>query len=230
MESSDRRSLTLEQEDLVKAVYRANRRTVVVLVASAPYAINWTQENVPAILHTSHGGQEKGNAIADVLFGDYNPAGRLVQTWVKSVDQLPPMMDYNIRNGRTYMYFKGVPLYPFGFGLSYTTFGYSNLRAGSGKLSVNVTNTGSRDGDEVVQFYASYSISKIERPAQQLVSFDRVTIPRGATRNISVPFKTETLAYWDEARGRLIVEPGQVRISVGGSVADLRLKRVISVR
>ena len=230
MESSDRRSLTLEQEDLVRTVYSANRRTVVVLVASAPYAINWAQENVPAILHTSHGGQEEGNAIADVLFGDYNPAGRLVHTWVKSLDQLPPILDYNIRNGRTYMYFKGDPLYPFGFGLSYTTFEYSNLRAGSGKLSVNIRNTGSRDGDEVVQFYASYSGSKIERPARQLVGFDRVTIPRGTIKHISVPFNTETVAYWDEAQGRLTVEPGQVRISVGGSSADIRLEGVIAVR
>jgi beta-glucosidase len=138
-------------------------------------------------------------------------------------------MDYNIRHGRTYMYFKGAPLYPFGFGLSYTRFTYRNLRAGSDKLSVDVSNTGSRDGDEVVQFYASYSASKVERPARQLVGFGRVTIPRGETRTISVPFKTETLAYWDQALRRLMVEPGQIRISVGGSSADLRLQRVISV-
>lgn len=229
MESSDRRSLTLEQEDLVRTVYNVNRRTVVVLIASAPYAVNWTQQNVPAILHTSQGGQEGGNAIADVLFGDYNPAGRLVQTWVRSIDELPPMMDYNIRHGRTYMYFKGAPLYPFGFGLSYTRFTYRNLGAGSGKLSVEVTNTGSRDGDEVVQFYASYSASKVERPVRQLVGFGRVTIRRRETKAISVPFRTKTLAFWDEARGRFVVEPGEIRISVGGSSADLRLQRVISV-
>jgi beta-glucosidase len=169
------------------------------------YALNWTQQNVPAILHTSHGGQEGGNAIADVLFGDYNPAGRLVHTWVRSIDELPPMMDYNIRHGRTYMYFQGAPLYPFGFGLSYTRFTYRNLRAGSGNLSVEVTNIGSRDGDEVAPFYASYPASKVERPTRQLVGFDRVTIPRGETRTISVPFRTETLAYWDEALGRFVV-------------------------
>ena len=110
---------------------QANPRTIVVLKASFPFAINWAQENVPAIVHMAHNSQEEGNALADVLFGDYNPAGRLVQTWVKSMDDLPPMMDYNIRNGRTYMYFKGQPLYPFGYGLSYTTFAYSNLRASS---------------------------------------------------------------------------------------------------
>lgn len=230
MESSDRRSLALEQEDLVKAVYAVNRRTVVVLVSSAPYAINWTQENVPAILHTTHSGQEEGNAIADVLFGDYNPAGRLVHTWVKSVDDLPPMMDYNIRNGRTYMYFKSTPLYPFGFGLSYTTFEYSNLRVSPGKLSVDVRNTGRRDGDEVVQFYASYSGSKVERPAKQLVGFDRVSIPRGATKTVTVPFDMETVAYWDRAQGRMMVEPGPVRIIAGPSAADSQLERLMAIK
>jgi beta-glucosidase len=230
MESSDRRSLTLEQEELIQQVYKANPKTVVVLVASAPYAINWTQENAPAILHTSHGGQEEGNAIADVLFGDYNPAGRLVHTWVKSLEQLPPMMDYNIRHGRTYMYFKGDPLYPFGFGLSYTKFEYSNLRAGSGKLSVDVKNTGSRDGEEVVQFYAAYSGSKVERPARQLVGFDRVAIARGKTRTVTVPLEPGTLAYWDEAQGRFVVEPGHVTISAGGSSADARLTTVVAMK
>src|SRR5204863_1343996 len=126
-EAVDRQSITLEQEELIKEVYQANPRTIVVLVSSFPYAINWTQQNVPAILHMAHNSQEEGNALADVLFGDYNPGGRLVQTWPRSVDQLPPMMDYDIRDGRTYMYFKGEPLYPFGYGLSYTTFVYSNI-------------------------------------------------------------------------------------------------------
>ena len=121
-EGRDRESLDLSQEELIKQVYAANPKTVVVLVSSFPYAINWTQQNVPAILHIAHAAQEQGTAIADVLFGDYNPAGRLNQTWPKSLDQLPPMMDYDIRHGRTYMYFKGEPLYPFGYGLSYTTF------------------------------------------------------------------------------------------------------------
>jgi beta-glucosidase len=105
------------QEELIKQVFAANPRTVVVLRASFPYAINWTQEHVPAIVHTTNSSQEEGNALADVLFGDYNPGGKLVETWPKSLDQLPPMMDYDLRHGRTYMYFKGEPLYPFGFGL-----------------------------------------------------------------------------------------------------------------
>ena len=94
------------------------------LISSFPYDINWTEANVPAILHMAHSSQDEGTALAKVLFGDYNPGGHLVETWPKSADQLPPSMDYNIRDGYTYMYFKGEPLYPFGFGLSYTTFKY----------------------------------------------------------------------------------------------------------
>jgi len=105
---------------------RGQSQDIVVIKASFPFAINWAQQNVPAIVHMAHNSQEEGNALADVLFGDYNPAGRLVQTWVKSIEDLPPMMDYNIRHNRTYMYFKGQPLYPFGYGLSYTTFAYSS--------------------------------------------------------------------------------------------------------
>ena len=151
-EAVDRQSITLEQEELIKQVYEANPNTIVVLISSFPYAINWTQQNVPAIVHLTQNSQELGNALGDVIFGDYNPAGRLVQTWPKSLDQLPPMMDYNIRNGRTYMYFKGEPLYPFGYGLSYTSFSYSGLKLSASSIKPNgvltvgfdVTNTGKR--------------------------------------------------------------------------------------
>ncbi len=237
MESADRKSLTLTQEELIQKIYKANPKTVVVLVSSAPYAIAWTQENIPAILHTSHNGQEEGSAIADVLFGDYNPAGRLVHTWVQSIDQLPPMMDYNIRHGRTYLYFKEKPLYPFGYGLSYTTFRYSNLRVsapvlkpgGEVSVSVDVTNTGARDGDEVVQLYVRFSRSKVERPLKELRGFDRVSIPHGQTRTVRVPLKASTLAYWDEIRNGWSTEPGPVQVFVGGSSADERLSASIRV-
>jgi beta-glucosidase len=236
MESSDRQSLTLEQEELIKAVYAANPKTVVVLVASAPYAINWTQQNVPAILHASHNGQEEGNAVAAVLFGDYNPAGRLVQTWVKSLAQLPPMMDYDIRHGRTYQYFQGEPLYPFGYGLSYTTFKYGNLRAAgalsaSGEIpvSVDVTNTGARDGEEVVQLYVHYPSSKVQRPNRELKGFRRVAIPRGETRTVTVPLKAASLAYWDEGAKRFMVETGTVEVLAGASSSDIRAKTNVTV-
>ena len=163
-EGRDRESLTLAQEQLVKQVYAVNPKTVVILVSSFPFAINWSQAHVPAILHMTHASQDEGTALAKVLFGDYNPGGHLTTTWPKSLDQLPPMMDYNIRDGRTYMYFKGEPLYPFGFGLSYTTFRYSNLKTstpsaaadGTVTVSVDVTNTGARTGDAVVQLYVKH--------------------------------------------------------------------------
>src|SRR4030095_4593000 len=148
----------------IEAVWRAKSKTIVVLKSSFSYAINWTQENVPSIVHMALNSQEEGRALASVLFGDYNPAGRLVQTWRKSPEQLPPMMDYDIRHGRTYMYFRDTPLYPFGYGLSYTTFDYANLRVtpravsprGSINITVEVTNAGTRAGEEVVQLYVKH--------------------------------------------------------------------------
>jgi len=237
MEGSDRKSLTLTQEELIKNIYKANPKTVVVLISSAPYAIAWTEANVPAILHTSHNGQEEGSAIADVLFGDYNPAGRLVHTWVQSIEQLPPMMDYNIRHGRTYLYFKKTPLYPFGYGLSYTTFRYSKLRVSAPSLkqggevtvSVDVANSGLRDGEEVVQLYVRFPNSKVERPLKQLSGFERVSIPRGQTRTVSIPLKASSLAFWDETRNGWSTEPGTVQVFVGASSADERLSTSIRV-
>jgi beta-glucosidase len=238
-EGRDRVNITLGsgQEELVKQVLAANPKTVVVLKSSFPYAINWTQENVPAILHMAHNSQEEGNALADVLFGDHNPAGRLVQTWPKSLDQLPPMMDYNIRNGRTYMYFKGEPLYPFGFGLSYTTFTYGNLKTsaaslskdGSIAVSVDVTNTGKRAGDEVVQLYVKHLNSKVERPTQELKGFKRVSIGAGERRTVEIPLQAKSIAYWDVDRHAFVVEVEKIEIRVGGSSADIRLKGTIDV-
>ncbi|HEX8292784.1 MAG TPA: glycoside hydrolase family 3 C-terminal domain-containing protein, partial [Pyrinomonadaceae bacterium] len=204
-EAVDRRSLTLEQEELVRQVYAANPNTVVVLRSSFPFAVNWTQGNVPAVLHLTHNSQEEGSALADVLFGDYNPAGRLVQTWPASVEQLPPMLDYDIRRGRTYMYFRGAPLYPFGHGLSYTTFAYANLRASARTLpaggSVDVTfdlkNTGRRAGEEVVQLYVTHLGSKVERPLKELKGFARVALRPGETKRVRLALAAERLAYWD---------------------------------
>jgi beta-glucosidase len=171
-EGRGRKAITLDQsqEDLIEQVFAANPKTIVVLISSYPFAINWPQEHVPAIVHLSQNSQELGSALADVLFGDYNPAGRLVQTWPKSLDQLPPMMDYNIRNGRTYMYFKGEPLYPFGYGLSYTTFTYSNLKTsaetlaknGAITVSVDVQNSGKAAGEEVVQLYVKDMVPGVD--------------------------------------------------------------------
>jgi beta-glucosidase len=238
-EGVDRKSIELEpaQLNLIRRVKAANAKTVVVLVSSFPYAIGWVQENAPAILHLAHSSQEEGNALADVLFGDYSPAGRLAATWVKSLDDLPPMMDYDIRKGRTYMYFKGQPLYPFGFGLSYTSFEYSNLRLSEGSMnaagevtvSVDVRNTGPMAGDEVVQLYVKHPDSAVERPIKELRGFERVALRAGETRTVKLPLKGADLTYWDAGKQSFVVEPGKVGIMVGGSSADVRLETTISV-
>ncbi len=237
-EGRDRDIITLAQEQLVKQVYDVNPKTVVILVSSFPFAINWSQENVPAILHMAHSSQDEGTALAKVLFGDYNPGGHLVTTWPKSVDQLPPMMDYNIRDGRTYMYFKGEPLYPFGYGLSYTTFKYSNLKTsspdlakdGTATVSVDVTNTGSMAGDEVVQLYVKHLKSKVERPREELKGFQRVSIQPNETKTVTIPLKATDLAYWDEKQGQFVVEAEPVGLMVGDSSSDLKLNATLQVR
>ncbi|HEX3682061.1 MAG TPA: glycoside hydrolase family 3 C-terminal domain-containing protein [Bryobacteraceae bacterium] len=237
-EGRDRESITLAQEQLAKQVYSVNPKTVLILVSSFPFAINWSQAHLPAILHMAHASQDEGTALAKVLFGEYNPGGHLVTTWPKSLDQLPPMMDYNIRDGRTYMYFKGDPLYPFGYGLSYTAFTYSNLKMSSAKLlrdetvsvSVDVTNTGNRVGDEVVQLYVKHLHSKVERPHQELKGFRRVTIKAGETQTVEIPLKASALAYWDEESSRFQVEAEPVRLMLGSSSSDIKLTTTVDVQ
>ena len=236
-EAIDRTSITLEQEELVQQVYAVNPRTVVVLIASFPYAIPWTQEHIPAILHMAHNSQEEGNALADALFGDYNPGGRLVVTWPQSLDQLPAMMNYDLRDGRTYMYFKGKPLYPFGYGLSYTTFAYSNLKTSAERVgreaevsvSVDVRNSGSRAGDEVVQLYVRHVGSKVARPLQELKGFQRVFLQPGEAKTITLPLKPQTLMYWDDSTGSFELEKDQVEVLVGTSSADIKLHTTLQV-
>jgi beta-glucosidase len=238
-EAVDRKEIDLpkDQLNLVNQIVRANPKTIVVLKASFPYSIGAIQESVPAILYMAHSSQEEGNALADVLFGDFNPGGRLAQTWVKSVADLPDMMDYGIRKGRTYMYFKGQPLYPFGFGLSYTTFAYSNLRtsadsvnaAGDVVVSVEIKNTGSRAGDEVVQMYVRCLNSAVERPIRQLRGFERITLQPNETRTVRLPLKGTDLAYWDMGKQSFVVEPGRISIMVGASSVDARLEKTIEV-
>jgi beta-glucosidase len=237
-EGRDREVISLAQEQLIKQVYAVNPKTVVILVSSFPFAINWTQSNVPAILHMAHSSQDEGTALAKVLFGDYNPGGHLVTTWPKSVDQLPAMMDYDIRHGRTYMYFKGEPLYPFGYGLSYTTFSYANLKASSAEVasdgtitvSVDVTNTGSRTGDEVVQLYVKHLKSKVERPIEELKGFQRVTLNPNETKTVQITLNASTLAFWDERQGQFKVEAEPVKLMIGSSSKDIKLATTVNVR
>ncbi len=230
-EDVDRQAITTEQEDLVRLVMAANPRTILIMVSSFPYAINWSKEHVPAILHITQSSQETGNAIADVVFGKVSPAGRLVQTWITSIDQLPPVLDYNIRNGRTYMYKKNVPLFPFGYGLTFTTFKYSDLKADKNTIgnneTVNLTfslqNTGTFDSDEVTQLYVSFPDSRIERPSIALKGFKRIFVRNGETVKVSIPLRASDLTYWDTESQKFVLEPGRVKYFIGSSSEDIKL-------
>jgi len=237
-EDVDRQAITIEQEDLVKLVLAANPKTILVMVSSFPYAINWSKEHVPAILHVSQSSQEMGNAIADVIFGKVSPSGRLVQTWITSIDQLPPILDYNIRNGRTYMYKKHVPLFPFGYGLTYTTFSYSGLKTDKNSLVNNevanltfdLKNTGNFDSDEVTQLYVSFPDSKVERAAIALKGFNRVFVGKGETVKVSIPIKASDLTYWDTGKQAFVLEKGRVTYFIGSSSEDSKLQGEIIIK
>jgi beta-glucosidase len=234
-EAVDRKTIYLEQEDLIKKVYRLNPHTMVVLIANFPYAITWTDHNIPAILQITHCSEELGNALADVLFGDYNPGGKLVQTWPRSMDQLPPMMDYNIRDGRTYMYFKGKPLYPFGYGLSYTTFKFSDFKIKNPTIqagvpvivNVDVTNTGKMTGDEVVQLYVQHFNSAVTRPKKELKGFQRVTLQPGEMKTVQIMLDPANLRYWNEEEHRWILEKDKIKVMIGCSSDDIKFEQVI---
>ncbi|MEI2283063.1 glycoside hydrolase family 3 C-terminal domain-containing protein [Paenibacillus polysaccharolyticus] len=233
-EEVDRPSLELaeSQLQLVKAVHEANPNTVVVIVGSYPFTCNWVQENIPAVLYTSHAGQELGNAVADVLYGDYAPAGRLNMTWVQSEDQLPDIRNYDIiQAGRTYQYFEGNVLYPFGHGLTYASFKYSNLEispAQVGKedrvtIRVDVTNTSSIASDEVVQLYVRAGKSRVKRPLKTLKAFRRLHIEAGATATVHFDLPVSELAIWDVTRDRYVVEDGIYSIMAAKSSSDVQL-------
>jgi beta-glucosidase len=236
-EAVDRKSLMLAQEDIAKALLAVNPKTIVVLQASFPYTTNWTQEHVPSILEMTHNSQEQGNGLADALFGDYNPAGRLTQTWVANESDLPPMMDYNLRHGRTYLYEKTKPLYPFGFGLSYTTFAYSKLKLSTSHLSggqtsfisFEVKNTGERAGDEVAQLYIAHRGSSVERPLEELKGFQRISLQPGQSQTLTLPLSAKSLMYWNESAHAFTLEHDTVEVRVGTSSETLPLRATIQV-
>ena len=234
----DRTSIDLPepQQKLLEQVMAVGKPTVLVLMSGSAVAVNWAQEHVPAIVEAWYPGQAAGRAIADVLFGDYNPAGRLPVTFYRSVNDLPPFDDYSMK-GRTYRFFEGEPLYPFGHGLSYTTFRYGNLRlsrrtAGprdTVAVSFDVTNTGARAGDEVPQLYVQHTGSKVERPIRDLRGYSRVTLRPGQTRTVTFRVPVSSLAYWDAAPHSWIVEAETVRLDVGASSRDLRVSGTLTL-
>jgi beta-glucosidase len=239
-EAHDRTTTALpaSQEALVEAVRKANTNTIVVLENSYPDTINWEQANVPAILHTTHAGQETGDALADVLFGDYDPSGRLTQTWYASDADLPSLTDYDIsKSGLTYEYYQGKPLYPFGYGLSYTGFSYHNLRLsspvadaqGTVRVSVDVTNTGSRAGTDTVQLYAHERQSREQQPQEQLRGFGQVTLAPQQTRTVTISLPVSQLAFWDYTRNKSVVETGTYDLAVGDSATHTPLSAPLAV-
>jgi beta-glucosidase len=237
-EAVDRKSIHLPDEEWIRRVFAANPRTVLVLISSFPYAIVWSKENLPAILWSSHAGQELGDAMADTLFGDSAPAGRLTQTWYRSLDALPPITDYDIIRGkRTYLYFDGEPLFPFGHGLTYAPFRYGNLKlepdcisaSGTVSVSCDVTNAGSRASDEVVQLYAHARVSRVQRPLKELKAFERITLAPGETRVVRFALPASGLAFWDVTREKWAVESGIYDLMIGRSSADLPLRTSIAV-
>ena len=240
-EEIDRPDIVLaeEQERLVQAVYEANPNTVVVIVGSYPISSTWMDEHIPAILYSSHSGQELGNAISDVLFGDYSPSGRLNMTWFRSVDQLPDLLDYDIIKGkRTYMYFDGEPLYPFGHGLGYAQMSYSNLKLGANELdqegtlnvSIQVDNIGAVDGDEVIQLYVQSLSSRVKRPIKQLKGFQKIHTSAGQSQTVEFTLPVTELAMWDVTRQRFCIESGQYSIMIGRSSSDIVGSEQISVQ
>lgn len=240
-ETMDRPDLTLAayQERLIQEVRKANPNTIVVLVGSYPFAVPWVERNVPAILYVSHAGQEIGSAVSDVLFGDYNPAGRLNMTWYESASQLGDFMDYDIiKSGRTYQYFAGAPLYPFGHGLSYASFRYNDLTVDgepaamtdSVIVRLRVANDAAVAGEEVVQLYGRALSSRVKRPLKQLLGFKRISLAAGESAEVRFEVPASDLAFWDVTRERMCLEAGDFAFLVGASSDDIRLERTIAVR
>lgn len=231
-EAVDRQSLQLDQEDLLLQVAQTNPNTIGVLISSFPYAINRANQTVPALLHLTQCSQELGHAVSDVIFGHYNPAGRLTQTWVKNITDLPHMMDYDITHGRTYMYFKEKPLYPFGYGLSYTRFNYSGTtlddrvieRGDTLRVCFNLKNSGDMDGDEVVQLYVSARKHTDKDPIKQLKAFQRISLRKGEMKKIELTVPYTELQVWDEKQNRFILPDKEMTLEIGASSSDIRLR------
>jgi beta-glucosidase len=220
------------QRDLVKALKATGKPVIYVLCAGSAIALNWEDDNVDAILNAWYGGQEAGTAVADILFGDYNPSGRLPITFYKSIDQLPDFLNYDMK-GHTYRYMTETPLYPFGYGLSYTTFDYRNAKLSKNKigkdqsvtLTFDLVNTGKSDGDEVAQIYIK-NPNDPEGPIKALKSFKRVNVKASKTQQVSIELPSKTFWSFNDASQKMEVRPGKYQILYGGSSADTGLKTI----
>jgi beta-glucosidase len=236
----DRTDLRLpgSQRKLLEALHATGKPVVLVLTAGSALAVDWEQAQLPAILVAWYPGQRGGTAVADVLFGEANPAGRLPVTFYKASESLPPFDDYDMK-GRTYRYFGGEPLYPFGYGLSYTRFEYSDLKLDRSSVasdqavraSVQVKNVGSRAGDEVVQLYTHAMKPKQVRALKELRGFERIMLKPGETRRVDFTITPDRdLTWYDAGRKAYAVEPGAYEIQIGASSRDIRQKAALTVR
>ena len=238
-EGRDRRNLDLPgaQEQLLEAVYAVNPKIVLVLMSAGPIAATWAQDHVPAILDAWYPGESGGTAIARALFGLDNPGGHLPYTVYGSLDGVPPQNEYDISKGYTYMYFKGVPLWAFGHGLSYTRFTYSNLKvapagglSGEAEISFDLKNTGDRAGSDVAQLYTHQEKSAEYQPIKSLRAFKRINLQPGETRHIDFHLPVRQLAYYSVSKHDFTVEPGTFDILVGSSSDDIRLRGTLAVK
>ncbi|MCF0167424.1 MAG: glycoside hydrolase family 3 C-terminal domain-containing protein, partial [Bacteroidales bacterium] len=216
--------------EFLQTIHKANKNIVLVIVAGSSMTINWENDNLPAIIDAWYGGEFGGKAIEEVLFGDYNPAGRLPLTFYKSMEQLPPFDNYDLTYGRTYKYFQDEPLYPFGHGLSYTTFEYGNLGVAKKGDNLDVTftvkNTGKRDGDEVAQVYVRLKDYEPENgisPIKELKGFQRVTLKAGEKQKVKISIPYSQLRYWSVGDNSFKITGEIPEIFVGSSSSDIRL-------
>jgi beta-glucosidase len=238
-EGRDRRDLNLPgaQEQLMEAVYAANPKTVLVLMNAGPLAVTWANDHLPAVLDAWYPGEAGGTAIAQVLLGEYNPGGHLPYTVYASLDGVPPQNEYDVSRGFTYMYFKGVPLYAFGHGLSYTQFKYSNLKlsqtktnaTGEVSVSFDLQNAGTREGSEVAQMYVHQAKSNVVQPIMSLRGFQRVTLSPGETKHITIALPASQLSYFDVTTHKFVVAPGMFKVIIGSASDDIRLRADLEV-
>ena len=225
--------LSIDQEIFIQAMFKANPKTVVVLEAGNSMSIDWINKNIPAIVNAWYPGEQGGNAVADVLFGDYNPAGRLPITYYNNVGELPAMNDYDVSKGRTYQYFRGKPLYAFGHGLSYSSFEYSNLvvQQKDSTILVNfeLKNLGKFEGDEVAQVYIKLPERNILLPVKELKGFKRLNLKKGEMQNVKIEIDKLKLRYWDETTASFVHSTGEYEVMVGASSEDIRVRKKVSI-
>jgi beta-glucosidase len=224
------------QEELLKALHATGKPVVFINCSGSAIAMPWAAEHVPAIVQAWYPGEEGGRAVAEVLFGNTNPAGRLPVTFYAATTDLPAFDDYAMAN-RTYRYFRGRPLFAFGHGLSYTRFEYSDAKAGAGsvgddgtiKLAFTVKNSGQRDGDEVAQVYFRHVKPTASNPQRALCAFTRVHLAAGASSQMALDIPEARLRSWDDEHKGYHVEQGDYELMIGGASDDIRLTAKVGV-